>query len=264
MTRRDMDTRWINVVLCSLIVVAMPTLAVAQPARIYVEGSPKALKNELLTLLRQTSDLLPVPSFKKPEANLNLQKAGGAKVKCGGAKTLLPGPSAADIVTQFRAWLPTPLAQRRAGQADRDRRNTAIAAAIMTGTAVTAAALAGGSGSSAYAAGADAGSSTTKLMLFGGEGHKTYLGCLTCSKYDIESIENTYGTFGSRYSTTSVLNLYSEFGSHYSAFGACNPYASDPPVIVDHAGNAYGRLSVNRSFVLNAQWRAWIEEVCAR
>jgi hypothetical protein len=36
-----------------------------------------------------------------------------------------------------------------------------------------------------------------KLMLFGGEGHKTYLGCLNCPKYASDSVFNEYGPHGS-------------------------------------------------------------------
>src|SRR6266480_2158153 len=70
-----------------------------------------------------------------------------------------------------------------------------------------------------------------KLMVFGGPGHKTYLGCLSCSSYSSESLFNSYGTYGSAYSATSILNAYSEYGSLYGGYSACNPYASDPPVI---------------------------------
>lgn len=84
-----------------------------------------------------------------------------------------------------------------------------------------------------------------KLMLFGGEGHKVYLGCLSCSEYSTDSVFNQYGTFGSPYSSTSIWNHYSEYGSAYSSRGACNPYANDPPVIVDLDGNFYGRLTLN-------------------
>jgi hypothetical protein len=33
--------------------------------------------------------------------------------------------------------------------------------------------------------------------------------------------------------------------STYSDYGACNPYANDPPVIVDSGGYFYGRLTSN-------------------
>jgi hypothetical protein len=85
-----------------------------------------------------------------------------------------------------------------------------------------------------------------KLMIFGGLGHKTYLGCLNCSEYATDSILNQYGTYGSKYSSTSIFNRYGEFGSKFSDHSPCNPYASDPPVIVDQNGEFYGRLTVNR------------------
>src|SRR5271167_3273147 len=85
-----------------------------------------------------------------------------------------------------------------------------------------------------------------ELMLFGGEGHKTYLGCLNCSQYASDSILNQYGPHGSPYSSDSIFNKYSEFGSKYSQYGACNPYATDPPVIVDNNGTFYGRLTMNQ------------------
>jgi len=85
----------------------------------------------------------------------------------------------------------------------------------------------------------------SKLMLFGGEGHNTYLGCLSCSEYTTDSVFNEYGNHGSRYSNESVWNHYSDVGSRYSDHGASNPYASDPPVIVDSEGKFYGRLTLN-------------------
>lgn len=101
----------------------------------------------------------------------------------------------------------------------------------------------------AGAAGASAGGntySTQKLMVFGGQDHRTYLGCLNCSEYATDSVFNRYGTYGSSYSASSIWNHYNEFGSAYSSFGACNKYASDPPVIVDSSGNYYGRLTLNQ------------------
>jgi len=104
-----------------------------------------------------------------------------------------------------------------------------------------------------------------KLLVFGGPGHKTYLGCLSCSSYSSESLFNSYGIYGSQYSSTSVLNAYSDYGSPYGGYSACNPYASDPPVIVDGAGKYYGRLTV--SFYRSdgpptAKLRGWIAAVC--
>jgi hypothetical protein len=83
-----------------------------------------------------------------------------------------------------------------------------------------------------------------KLMLFGGSGHRTYLGCLTCPEYDTDSVFCSYGDHGSTYSSTSIHTTYGEFGSSYSSYSACSTYASDPPVIVDQNGGYYGRFSI--------------------
>lgn len=93
---------------------------------------------------------------------------------------------------------------------------------------------------------APAAAPSAKLLIFGGPDHRTYLGCLNCSKYDPDSVSNSYGQHGSRYSSESIWNRYSDFGSRYSTYGACNPYASDPPVIVDQNGAFYGRLTLNK------------------
>ncbi len=85
-----------------------------------------------------------------------------------------------------------------------------------------------------------------KLMIFGGQGHQTYLGCLNCSKFATDSVFNEFGSYGSPYSVDSIFNSYGEFGSAYSMYSACNAYASDPPVLVDETGSFYGRLTVNR------------------
>lgn len=107
--------------------------------------------------------------------------------------------------------------------------------------------------------------SADKLMLFGGSGHQTYLGCLNCSQYASDSVLNLYGTHGSKYAMDSVLNRYGQYGSAYSMYSACSPYASDPPVIVDGSGRFYGRLTVNtvnRERVTDPRLQAWLTAVC--
>lgn len=105
----------------------------------------------------------------------------------------------------------------------------------------------------------------TKLMIFGGVDHKTYLGCLNCSEYAPDSVENKYGPHGSPYATESIFNHYGLFGSPYSVNGACNRYAVDPPVIVDSAGKYYGRLTLNRfasGIGVGAEYMAWLAAAC--
>jgi hypothetical protein len=105
-----------------------------------------------------------------------------------------------------------------------------------------------------------------KLMLFGGPGHRTYLGCLNCAEYATDSVLNQYGTHGSAYNLDSIFNQFGDYGSAYSQYSACNPYAFDAPVIVDSAGNFYGRLTVNAYIAErthNETIVAWLDAVCA-
>lgn len=102
-------------------------------------------------------------------------------------------------------------------------------------------------------------------MIFGGDGHKTYLGCLNCSEFAADP-KNQFGRHGSPYSTESIFNHFSQFGSPYSTWSACNPYATDPPVIVDGSGKFYGRLTLNTfSPELGAgnDLLGWLRAVCS-
>lgn len=106
---------------------------------------------------------------------------------------------------------------------------------------------------------------TAKLMVFGGHNHQTYLGCLNCSQYATDSLRNQYGQYGNQYSVNSIWNQFSQFGSQFSMYSACNPYATDPPVIVDQNGAYYGRLSVNvyhPQLGVGSQLQDWLKGVC--
>ena len=107
--------------------------------------------------------------------------------------------------------------------------------------------------------------STTALLLFGGDDHGVFLGCLNCSQYETDSVQNAYGTYGSKYSGESILNHFSEYGSQFSSDGACNKFASDPPVIVDKMGNYYGRLTLNpyaNEIGIGTRFMGWLAAVC--
>lgn len=105
----------------------------------------------------------------------------------------------------------------------------------------------------------------SELLVFGGNGHHVFLGCLSCSKYDTDSVFNTYGTYGSRLSPESLVNPHSDYGSRNSPHGACSPDATDPPVVADRAGRHYGRLTMNKSAgpIQNSTIRAWLVRVCS-
>lgn len=69
------------------------------------------------------------------------------------------------------------------------------------------------------------------------------LGQLSVNPY-IDSTSNPYGA-GSQYNPNSINNSYGEYGSPYSDKSATNPYASNAPKLYDSEGNYRGKLSSN-------------------
>lgn len=108
---------------------------------------------------------------------------------------------------------------------------------------------------------------TPEIMIFGGDNHDVYLGCLSCSEYDSDSVFNEYGDYGSRYSSESIFNNFGDYGSRFSQYSPCNPFANDPPVIVDEDGNFYGYLTLSISKnqgIRGTDIEQWLElVVCA-
>ncbi len=87
---------------------------------------------------------------------------------------------------------------------------------------------------------------TPELFLFGGNDHKTFLGCVNCGRFDPRSVCNRFGEYGSLFSSKSIWNRFGEYGSRFSPYSPWNRFASDPPVIVDRRGNFYGYFTSNR------------------
>ncbi len=83
------------------------------------------------------------------------------------------------------------------------------------------------------------------LLLFGGEDHKTFLGCMNCAARDTSSVCNKYGK-GSKYEADSIWNKYGDFGSKYSANSPWNKFTASAPIIVDKDGASYGYFTANR------------------
>lgn len=71
-----------------------------------------------------------------------------------------------------------------------------------------------------------------------------FLGKLSTSRYDCESISNPYGRYGSKYSSSSIWNQYGRYGSKYSTLSPFNTYAVNPPIIY-FKGIQYGFLTSN-------------------
>lgn len=105
-----------------------------------------------------------------------------------------------------------------------------------------------------------------KVMVFGGNDHQTYLGCISCADTVFDSIFNDEGPYGA-YGCTAKFNCKNLFTRMYpnadfggdiygSKFSACYSSASDPPVVVDQNGGYYGRFSIAEG------WLAHKESVC--
>lgn len=103
-----------------------------------------------------------------------------------------------------------------------------------------------------------------ELLLFGGANNSVFLGCLTCSKFDTESVHNEHGQHGSRYGNVSIFNKHGEFGSRYSSYSPCNEHTSEAPAIVDRQGKYYGRLTLNRynDQFPDGRLLAWLAAIC--
>lgn len=141
---------------------------------------------------------------------------------------------------------------------------------VLLGTVITACACSRQTWSDALRAAAAGASGTPTsarvLFLFGGTGHKTFLGCLNCRDTSSDSVLNSFGPYGSPYATDSIFNHYGEFGSAYSNSSACDPYATDPPVIVGPDGTFYGRLTLNpynTELGVGGSLTKWLKAVCA-
>lgn len=87
--------------------------------------------------------------------------------------------------------------------------------------------------------------SRPEILIMGGRDHDEFLGCLTCSESSRNSVWNSYSEHGweNNYGT---WNSYGPHKSRYSTTSARNEYSTNPPILVDRQGNAYGELTVNR------------------
>ena len=86
-----------------------------------------------------------------------------------------------------------------------------------------------------------------ELLIFGGYNHDVFLGCLTCSEYNSDSICNNYGTYGNKYSDKGMFNEFAVFGNEYSSMSPWNRYSvsDEVPVLVDRDGDFYGYFTIN-------------------
>lgn len=83
-----------------------------------------------------------------------------------------------------------------------------------------------------------------RILIMGGANHDEYLGCLSCSEMERDSVWNDMST----YSWNNGFGKWNSFGPHRNPYGghsACNTYSRSPPILVDAKGTLYGTLSIN-------------------
>lgn len=85
-----------------------------------------------------------------------------------------------------------------------------------------------------------------ELLLFGGRNHDVFLGCLTCGKWDSNSICNLRGNHGLTYNYESIWNHNSRYGYKYHDDSPWSKSSPKPPAIVDRDGGFYGYFTANR------------------
>jgi hypothetical protein len=58
----------------------------------------------------------------------------------------------------------------------------------------------------------------------------TFLGVASANPFDLDSISNPFGLYGSEYSATSINNPYSLYGSEFSTESTTNPFLVSEPL----------------------------------
>ena len=59
-----------------------------------------------------------------------------------------------------------------------------------------------------------------KLMIFGGENHRDYLGCLNCNEFSPDSIWNQFGRYGNPFGHN-LFNPFSPYRNPFSQYSMC-------------------------------------------
>ena len=83
------------------------------------------------------------------------------------------------------------------------------------------------------------------FFLFGGLDNTVYLGCLTCNRFDAESVCNQFGTYGSQFSASSIWNQFGTYGSQFSSSSPWNQFSTSGPVITGSDTLFYGYFTTN-------------------
>jgi hypothetical protein len=99
------------------------------------------------------------------------------------------------------------------------------------------------------------------------QSYNTYLGCVTCSEFSVQSVFNSFGSYGSEFSSTSINNQFSSWGSVFSTVSACNTFAINPPAVVDSDLIILGYWTKNTAKIgriTKSNWVSALSLLCAQ
>jgi hypothetical protein len=109
---------------------------------------------------------------------------------------------------------------------------------------ITALVIVGGWTALTHPARAQGAITQPRMLIYAGPLNREYLGCLNCDQFDVNSVWNGHSPFGwdNGYPSNSHFATYRASHGRYSA---CDPFAAEPPILVDTSGKGYGRLNVS-------------------
>jgi hypothetical protein len=90
--------------------------------------------------------------------------------------------------------------------------------------------------------------STTEVVnIYSSDSDSIFLGCLNCKSFDINSVFNLGGKYGSKAEVNSIRNKVGIYGDTVSSTSPCNRVATSPPNLISASGINYGKLSINKA-----------------
>src|ERR1043165_7637526 len=72
-----------------------------------------------------------------------------------------------------------------------------------------------------------------------------YLGKISSNEFDLDSIMNSFGDYGSKFSNKSIFNDFGDYGGMFAMNSPFNKFATDPPRVYTSRGAFVAYLTVN-------------------
>ena len=88
-----------------------------------------------------------------------------------------------------------------------------------------------------------------ELLLYGGDKHDEFLGCLKCNDFSSQSVCNGFSKYGNDFGSNMWNQFSSPYGNDFSSSSPWNEFSTSKsvPVLVDRQGKFYGYFTINES-----------------